>query len=75
MRGPELIAVTHPHEDHIGWLHLFPEAPVVAHRLVYRAHVQLPFAQVVERRTAVLRLDRLVRHGLVIPADGGCLAV
>ncbi len=48
---------------------------VVAHRLVYRPHVQLPFAEAVERRTAVLRLDRLVRHGLVVPADGGYLAV
>jgi glyoxylase-like metal-dependent hydrolase (beta-lactamase superfamily II) len=48
---------------------------VVAHRLVYRPHVRLPFAEAVERRTAVLHLERLVRHGVVIPVDGGYLAV
>ena len=48
---------------------------VVAHRLVYRPHVQVPFAEAVERRTAVLHLERLVRQGLVVPVDGGYLAV
>jgi glyoxylase-like metal-dependent hydrolase (beta-lactamase superfamily II) len=48
---------------------------VVAHRLVYRPHVRLPFAGAVERRTAALHLERLVRHGLVVPVDGGYLAV
>ena len=48
---------------------------VVAHRLVYRPHVQLPFAEVVERRTASLHLARLVRDGLVQATDGGYVAV
>ncbi len=48
---------------------------VVANRLVYRPHVQLPFAAAVKRRTAVLHLERLVRHGRVVPVDGGYVAV
>jgi glyoxylase-like metal-dependent hydrolase (beta-lactamase superfamily II) len=48
---------------------------VVAHRLVYRPHVQLPFADAVERRTALLHLERLVRQGLVAPTGDGYLAV
>ena len=48
---------------------------VVAHRLVYRPHVRLPFADAVERRTALLHLERLGRHGLVVHTDGGYLAV
>ncbi|ADB75515.1 MBL fold metallo-hydrolase [Geodermatophilus obscurus] len=50
-------------------------ADVVAHRLVYRPHVRLPFVEAVERRTASLHLERLERHGLVVPTDGGYLAV
>ncbi len=50
-------------------------ADVVAHRLVYRPHVQLPFADAVERRTAVLHLDRLERRGVVVPTADGYLAV
>ncbi|WP_448609228.1 MBL fold metallo-hydrolase [Geodermatophilus sp. URMC 60] len=50
-------------------------ADVVAHRLVYRPHVRLPFVEAVERRTALLHLERLERHGLVVPTDGGYLAV
>ena len=50
-------------------------ADVVAHRLVYRPHVELPFVEAVERRTASLHLERLERHGLVVPTDGGYLAV
>jgi glyoxylase-like metal-dependent hydrolase (beta-lactamase superfamily II) len=50
-------------------------ADVVAHRLVYRPHVRLPFVEAVERRTALLHLERLARHGLVVPADGGYVAV
>jgi hypothetical protein len=48
---------------------------VVAHRLVYRPHVQLPFVEAVERRTALLHLERLERLGLVRPVAGGYLAV
>ena len=48
---------------------------VVTHRLVYRPHVQLPFVEAVERRTALLHLERLERRGLVVPTDGGYLAV
>ncbi|WP_369132638.1 MBL fold metallo-hydrolase [Modestobacter sp. I12A-02662] len=48
---------------------------VVAHRLVYRPHAQLPFADAVERRTAVLHLERLERRGLVVRTVDGYLAV
>jgi glyoxylase-like metal-dependent hydrolase (beta-lactamase superfamily II) len=48
---------------------------VVAHRLVYRPHVQVPFAEAVERRTALLHLDRLGRRGLVASVEGRYLAV
>ena len=50
-------------------------ADVVAHRLVYRPHVQLPFADAVERRTALVHLERLARRGLVVPTEGGYVAV
>ena len=49
-------------------------ADVVAHRLVYRPHVRLPFVEAVERRTALLHLERLARHSLVVPADDGYVA-
>jgi hypothetical protein len=48
---------------------------VVAHRLVYRPHVQLPFTEAVERRTALVHLERLGRHGLVVSTGGGYVAV
>ena len=48
---------------------------IVAHRLVYRPHVRLPFVDAVERRTAVLHLERLQRAGLVVRTDAGYLAV
>ncbi|MGY1624978.1 MBL fold metallo-hydrolase [Geodermatophilus sp. SYSU D00965] len=48
---------------------------VVAHRLVYRPHVQLPLVDAVERRTARLHLERLVRLGAVVVTDDGYLAV
>ncbi|MCR5979255.1 MBL fold metallo-hydrolase [Gordonia jinghuaiqii] len=44
---------------------------IVAHRLVYRPHVQFPFVDAVERRTAELHLARLERHGQVARADDG----
>jgi hypothetical protein len=50
-------------------------ADVVAHRLVYRPHVRLPFVEAVERRTALLHLERLARHSLVVPADDGYVAL
>jgi hypothetical protein len=42
---------------------------------VYRPHVHLPFTEAVERRTALLHLERLGRHGLVVSTDGGYVAV
>jgi hypothetical protein len=42
---------------------------------VYRPHVRLPFAEAVERRTALQHLERLGRHGLIVHTDGGYLAV
>ncbi|MYR05457.1 MBL fold metallo-hydrolase [Gordonia sp. SID5947] len=44
---------------------------IVAHRLVYRPHVDLPFVDAVERRTAQLHLERLVAHEQVIETDDG----
>ena len=70
-------AVIHRRDETL--LHLLRQprtlADVVAHRLVYRPHVRLPFVEAVERRTALLHLERLERHGLVVPTDGGYLAV
>jgi glyoxylase-like metal-dependent hydrolase (beta-lactamase superfamily II) len=45
-------------------------ADVVARRLVYRPHVQLPFVAAAERRTAELHLDRLRRTGQVREENG-----
>jgi glyoxylase-like metal-dependent hydrolase (beta-lactamase superfamily II) len=42
---------------------------MVAHRFVYRPHVTLLFAEAVERRSAELHLERLIRHGLVTQPD------
>ncbi len=44
---------------------------IADHRLVYRPHVQMPFVDAVERRTAELHLDRLIRHGQVGETDEG----
>ncbi|WP_232716751.1 MBL fold metallo-hydrolase [Gordonia metallireducens] len=44
---------------------------IVEHRLVYRPHVQMPFVNAVERRTAHLHLERLMRHGQVSTTDEG----
>jgi glyoxylase-like metal-dependent hydrolase (beta-lactamase superfamily II) len=38
---------------------------IVAHRFVYRPHVQLLFADAVERRSAQLHLERLIARGFV----------
>jgi glyoxylase-like metal-dependent hydrolase (beta-lactamase superfamily II) len=38
---------------------------MVHHRFVYRPHVQLIFAEAVERRSAQLHLERLIARGLV----------
>jgi hypothetical protein len=43
--------------------------------LVYRPLVRLPFVEAVERRTALLHLERLARHSLVVRADDGYVAV
>ncbi|MGY1848492.1 MBL fold metallo-hydrolase [Blastococcus sp. SYSU DS1021] len=43
---------------------------IIDRRLVYRPHVELPFVTAVERRTAVLHLERLERVGRVRSEDG-----
>ncbi|MXP24111.1 MBL fold metallo-hydrolase [Gordonia sp. HNM0687] len=43
---------------------------IVRHRLVYRPHVELPFVDAVERRTAQLHLDRLIGQDAVESHDG-----
>ena len=42
---------------------------MVAHRFVYRPHVTLLFAEAVERRSAELHLERLLRRGLITQPD------
>ncbi|AFR50655.1 MBL fold metallo-hydrolase [Gordonia sp. KTR9] len=44
---------------------------IVVERLVYRPHVQLPFVDAVEKRTAELHLERLLRHGQVARSGDG----
>ncbi|MCW2499224.1 MAG: beta-lactamase domain protein [Frankiales bacterium] len=46
-------------------------AEMVAHRFVYRPHVDLPFVAAVERRTAELHLGRLLARGQVEATDDG----
>jgi glyoxylase-like metal-dependent hydrolase (beta-lactamase superfamily II) len=49
---------------------------MVAHRFVYRPHVQLLFADAVERRAAQLHIERLMTRGLVTSiAPGQFVAV
>ena len=45
-------------------------AEMVAHRFIYRPHVELVFADSVEKRSIGLHLDRLVSQGRVEPAGG-----
>lgn len=44
---------------------------IVGHRLVYRPHVQAPYVQAVETRTAQLHLERLIGAGAVAEAESG----
>ncbi len=44
---------------------------MAAHRFVYRPHVEAPFVEAVERRTAELHLARLARWGRVREVDPG----
>jgi glyoxylase-like metal-dependent hydrolase (beta-lactamase superfamily II) len=44
---------------------------MVAHRFVYRPHVEITFADHVERRTAEQHLARFVRRGQVTATDNG----
>jgi len=44
---------------------------MVAHRFVYRPHVQHVFADSVERRTATLHLDRMLRRGEAVEVETG----
>ncbi|MEE3850129.1 MBL fold metallo-hydrolase [Gordonia sp. LSe1-13] len=48
---------------------------IVAHRLVYRPHVQLPFVDAVERRTAELHLERLIDLEQVDRTDSGYVRI
>ncbi|ACY22128.1 beta-lactamase domain protein [Gordonia bronchialis DSM 43247] len=46
-------------------------ADIVAHRLVYRPHVEAPYVGAVERRTAELHLERLMRADAVTEIEPG----
>jgi glyoxylase-like metal-dependent hydrolase (beta-lactamase superfamily II) len=43
----------------------------VAHRFIYRPHVQHSFADSVERRSATLHLDRMLRRGEAVEVEPG----
>jgi glyoxylase-like metal-dependent hydrolase (beta-lactamase superfamily II) len=47
---------------------------IVAHRFVYRPHVTLLFVDPVERRSAVLHLERLLARGEVVEVEPGRFA-
>jgi len=44
---------------------------MVSHRFVYRPHVELPIAAVVERRSAKLHVERMLRRGEVRENESG----
>ena len=44
---------------------------MVAHRFVYRPHVDIPFVETVERRTAELHVDRMIRRGEAVEVEPG----
>jgi glyoxylase-like metal-dependent hydrolase (beta-lactamase superfamily II) len=44
---------------------------IVAHRFVYRSHVSILFADAVERRSAILHLERFLARGLVTETAPG----
>jgi len=48
---------------------------LVAHRFVYRPHVQLSFVEAVERRTAELHLQRMLARGEVTEVEPGRYAI
>ncbi|MEE4024562.1 MBL fold metallo-hydrolase [Gordonia sp. PKS22-38] len=50
-------------------------ADIVAHRLVYRPHVDMPFVDAVERRTAELHLERLIDLEQVGRTDEGYVRI
>lgn len=41
------------------------------HRFIYRPHVQMSFAETVERRSAELHVQRMLRRGEVVAVEGG----
>ena len=66
-------AVIHRREERLQELLRRPLTveEIATERLVYRPHVQLPFVDAVEKRTAELHLERLVRHGQVTRSEDG----
>ncbi len=44
---------------------------MVAHRFVYRPHVDIPFAESVERRTATLHIERMLRRNEATEVEPG----
>jgi glyoxylase-like metal-dependent hydrolase (beta-lactamase superfamily II) len=45
---------------------------MVSHRFVYRPHVDLPIADSVERRSAILHVERMLRRGEARENESGC---
>jgi hypothetical protein len=44
---------------------------LVAHRFVYRPHVELAFVDMVERRSATLHVERMLRRGEAVEVEPG----
>ena len=44
---------------------------MVRHRFIYRPHIEMPFADIVERRSAELHLQRMVRRSEVHEPETG----
>ncbi len=48
---------------------------MAAHRFVYRRHIDIPFVDTVERRTAELHIERMIRRGEAVEVDQGMFQV
>ncbi|MEM9513511.1 MAG: MBL fold metallo-hydrolase [Actinomycetota bacterium] len=46
-------------------------AEMAARRFIYRPHVEMPFVESVERRSAQLHVDRMLRHGAATEVEPG----
>lgn len=47
-------------------------ADMVEHRFIYRPHVEMAFVDSVERRSAEMHIDRMIREGAAVEVETGC---